>query len=62
MCLPYVQRLSEKLERVYTPFGVKAVFKLARTLRQTLMRVKTLIPDDRKRGVVYEVPCKGKFQ
>ena len=48
MCLPYVQGLSEKLERVCTPLGVKAVFKPARTLRQTLMQVKTCIPEERK--------------
>ena len=58
MCLPYVQGLSEKLERVCTPLGVKAVFKPASTLRQTLMQVKTCIPEERKRGVVYEVSCK----
>ena len=60
MCLPYVQGRSEKLERVCTPLGVKAVFKPARTLRQTLMRVKSL--EERKRGVVYEVPCKECHQ
>ena len=58
MSLPYVQGLSEKLERICTPLGVKAVFKPARTLRQILMRFKTRIPGERKRGVVYEVPCK----
>ena len=56
MCLPYVQGLSEKLERVCTSLGVKAVFKPARTLRQTLVWVKTRIPEERRRGVVYEVP------
>ena len=45
---------------MHSPIGVKAVFKPARTLRQTLMRVKTRIPEERKRGVVYEVPCKGR--
>ena len=38
MCLPYVQGLSEKLERVCTPLGVKVVFKPARTLKPTLGR------------------------
>ena len=45
-----------------TPLGVKAVFKRARTLRQTLMQVKTRIPEERKRGMVYEVPCKECHQ
>ena len=29
-----------------------------RTLKQTLMKLKTHVPEERKRGVVYEVPCK----
>ena len=29
-----------------------------KTLKQALMKVKTQIPDERKRCVVYEVPCK----
>ena len=62
MCLPYVQGLSEKLERVCTSLGVKAVFKPVRTLRQILMQVKTRIPEERKRGVVYKVPCKECHQ
>ena len=62
MCLPYIQGLSEKLERVCTSLGVKAVFKPVRTLRQILMQVKTRIPEERKRGVVYEVPCKECHQ
>ena len=56
MCLPYVQGLSKKLERICSPLGVKAVFKPARILRRTLMRVKTRISEEWKRGVVYEVP------
>ena len=62
MCLPYVQILSEKLERVCTPLEVKAVFKPARTLRQTVMQVKTRIPEERKREVVYKVPCKNAIK
>ena len=62
MCLPYVQGLSEKLERVCTLLGIKAVFKPVRTLRQILIQVKTHIPEERKKGVVYEVPCKKCHQ
>ena len=46
---------------VLTRIRVKAVFKPAKTLRQTLMRVKTRILEE-KRGVVYEVPCKECHQ
>ena len=58
LCVPYIRGLSEKLERVCTPLGVRAVFKPTRTLRQTLMQLKNCIPEEKKRSVVYEVPCK----
>ena len=58
LCTPYICGLSEKLERVCTSLGVRAAFKPVRTLKQTLMRLKTRIPEGRKRGVVCEVPCK----
>ena len=58
LCTPYVRGLSEKLERVCTSLGVRAVFKPVRTLKQTLMKLKARVPEERKRGVVYEIPCK----
>ena len=58
LCTPYIHGLSEKLERVCTSVGVRAAFRLARTLKQTLMKLKTRVTDERKTGVVYEVPCK----
>ena len=57
-CLPYVRGLSEKLERVCIPLGVKAAFRPMRTLRQAQVKVKTPIPEEKKKGVMYEVPCK----
>ena len=36
---------------------IKTAFKPVKTLRQTLMKVKTCIAEKR-RGHVYEVPCK----
>ena len=41
-----------------TSLGVRAAFKPGRTLKQTLMKLKTRVSEERKRGVVYEVPCK----
>ena len=58
MCLPYIRGLSERIERICTPLGVKAAFKPTKTLRQTVMNVKNCIREERKREVVYEVPCK----
>ena len=50
--------MCEKLERVCTSLDVRAAFKLARTLKQMLMKLKTCVTDERKRGVVYEVTCR----
>ena len=49
MCLPYICGLSERIERICTPLGVKAAFKPTKTLRQTLMNVKNCILEEKKR-------------
>lgn len=41
LCTPYIKSLSERIEKVCAPLGVKPVFKPKRTLRQDLMQVKT---------------------
>ena len=46
LCLPYVQGVSEKIERGCRKLGVQAVFKSGNKLRQSLMRVKTAIEED----------------
>ena len=51
--------LSKKVERVCALLGIKAAFKPVKILKQALMKVKTRISDERKRCIVYEVPCKG---
>ena len=38
---PYVRGLSERLERILAPLGIRSIFTLARTLKRTLMRVKS---------------------
>ena len=58
MFLPYVKVIHEKVERVCYKLGIQAVFKCGSTLRQYLrVRVKSRRPDEKKKGVVYEVPC-----
>jgi len=54
---PYVRGLSEKLERILALQGICSIFTSARTLKRTLMRVKSRLPDDKGRGVVYQIPC-----
>ena len=38
--------------------NMRAVFKPCRTIRQTLVRVKNRIPEDKRKEVIYEMPCK----
>ena len=56
--LPYVRGLSEGIESVCTPLGIKAALKLMGTVIQCLVKVKTPTPADRRKGIVYKVPCK----
>ena len=58
LLLPYVPGLSERIERVCLPLGVKTVCRSRGTLRSALVRVKQPREDRKKKGVIYEVPCK----
>ena len=49
---------SERLERIYAPLNIRNVFTTANTLKQVLMRVKSQVPEEKKKGVVYQVSCK----
>lgn len=55
--IPYIKGVSEKIERVCHPLGVRVICKSQNNLRQALMKVKSTRPDDKKKRVVYEVPC-----
>ena len=54
----YVQGHSEKIEKACAPLGGKAVFKPRTTLKQLLVEVKQKVPEEKKKEVVYQVPCK----
>ena len=56
--LPYVHGVSKRIVQGCKNLGVRPVFKSGQTLRQILTHVKSTIPEDRKQGIVYEVPCK----
>ena len=58
LCTPYIRGLSEKIEKVCAPLGVKPVFRPKRTLKRELMQVKNRTPEQKQTGVVYEIPCK----
>lgn len=57
LCLPYVRHLSEEIQRLCKHLDIRVVFRPCNTLRQLLTKVKTPTPDERKAGVVYEIPC-----
>ena len=61
LCLPYIKGVSERIEWGCRKLGVRAVFKSGHKLRQSLMRVKTAVKDEEKKGVVYEVLC-GEYE
>lgn len=58
LLLPYVPGLSKRIKRVYRPLGVKTICRSRGTLRTALVRVKQPKEDRKKKGVIYEVPCK----
>ena len=57
LLLPYIKGVSEKIDRICAPLGIRTVFKSHNTLGQLLMKVKAETPEDLKKGVVYKVPC-----
>ena len=58
LCTPYVHGVSEKLNRICAPLNIRTVFMPARTLKQTLVKVKKRVPEEKKKAIVYLVPCK----
>ena len=56
--LPYVKGVSEHMKKMCRPLGVRTVMRLTSTLRSSRVKVKQARPD-RKKSVVYEVPCKA---
>ena len=56
--LVHVQGASRApdVQCIFYTAGVRAAFKPMRM--QTLMNLKNCIPEEKKRSVVYEVPCK----
>lgn len=52
-----MKEVNEKIERIAAPLGVKTIFRSTNTIRQSLVNVKNRIPQEAKKGVVYEVLC-----
>ena len=55
--LPYLQWVSEHIQRVCRRIGVRAVFRSHGTLRELVTKVKTPQLEMMRKGVMYRVPC-----
>ena len=55
--LPYIRGLSESIRRVLAPLAIQVTFHPFRTLRQELVHPKDPAPANRRKGVVYSIPC-----
>ena len=55
--LPYISGLSESICRVLAPLAIQVTFHPYRTLRQELVHPKDPVPANRRKGVVYSIPC-----
>ena len=54
LCLPYIQGLSEKVEKTLKDLDIRTVFKTTLTLRRSLTKVKTQADPVNTKGVVYK--------
>ena len=57
VALPYVQGLSEKLQRIFRNHGVPTYHKPFNTLRSMLVRPKDKSVKEKQCGVVYSIKC-----
>ena len=66
MCMPYMKGFSEKIKKTCQAMNaatkMKVVFRPHRTMRQMLMKVKNPVPAEKKKGVIYEIPCQDCTQ
>jgi hypothetical protein len=56
---PYVQGLSENLQRICKDFGIKVAHRPINTLRELLVHPKDKQDKDHNSGVVYGIRCEG---
>ena len=55
--LPYIAGVTEKIERVCYPLGIRVICGHRGKMREALVKVKQPTLKLDKKGVVYEVPC-----
>ena len=55
--VPYVRNVSECIRRILAPLKIRTCFRPLTTLKRMLVHPKDKIPEDMKRGVVYQIQC-----
>ena len=55
--IPYIHGLSQSIHRVLTPLDINVTFRHFQTLRQKLVHPKDPVPEWKRKGVVYSIPC-----
>ena len=55
--IQYIHRLSQSICRVLSHLDIRVTFHPFRTLRQELVQPKDPVPELRRKGVVYTIPC-----
>ena len=55
--IPYMQGMSEPLQRVFRAHGVNMYHKPVNTIRQQLVRPKDKLDKNKKCGTIYQVDC-----
>ena len=55
--IPYIHGLSQSICRVLTPLDINVTFRPFQTLRQKVVHPKDPVPECKRKGVVYSIPC-----
>ena len=55
--IPYVRNVSECIRRILAPLKIRTCFRPLTTSKRMLVHPKDKIPEDMKRGVVYQIQC-----
>lgn len=55
--LPYIERVSETIRRIFKPYDVSVNFKSNYILKNKLTKIKDDIPNFQKSNVVYQINC-----
>ena len=57
ICLPYVRGLTERIQKICSPYEIRTVFTSGTTLRRYLFRVKPQTEFNMIKNCVYSIPC-----